>query len=397
MRKLFQIQIYLNFLMAVTILITSNTIKAWLYLVILSVVILVKRNRRISHVINIIFLPTIFIDQLVIVANLLIHNFSNLTIIFFWLYFVGAIVTLIPITKVEYGKIKKPIFRLLASIWITTFTFTSFSLSLKNISQDGFLVGLNKSEMVYALTMLIYVYFVLESWGYKLYFNLPTFKKKKWQFILVFGITIWLIFFKVFSGIAQDWQEAVWKWNFSLINPIDSIYLKNVWCVYFYSLEAGIGEEAIRYIDLVLLLIIFKNQKWRIGGAVIGSAILFALPHIKNVFSSELRLSPMETAGQIIDTFGFGCFAAILILYSGKLWITMIIHTLYDFLIFSETPLADPSTTFFFDGNGHVMNIIIRVGGWLILWSMFSILLLIRNKKLIKHNVQILTKKQILI
>lgn len=69
-------------------------------------------------------------------------------------------------------------------------------------------------------------------------------------------------------------------------------------------------------------------------------AILFTLPHIENAFGSELRLSAAMTTFQVIDTFGFGCFAAALILYSGKLWVTMVIHALYDFLIFSSTPLT---------------------------------------------------------
>ena len=72
--------------------------------------------------------------------------------------------------------------------------------------------------------------------------------------------------------------------------------------------------------------------------------------------------------------------AAVLILYSGKLWPTMVIHALYDILTFSETPLTQ-------DGVGIF-------GGNLVLWVSFAAFLLIKNRKLIKQNVQILTQVQ---
>ena len=74
--------------------------------------------------------------------------------------------------------------------------------------------------------------------------------------------------------------------GFFLTEPV---FLKNAWSVYLYSIEAGIGEEAARYINLILLLVLFKNKKWQINGAILGSAILFALPHIGNAFASELK------------------------------------------------------------------------------------------------------------
>lgn len=184
-----------------------------------------------------------------------------------------------------------------------------YLLTLKNVNPDGFLVSLNKSGLFYALAILVYVYFAVKSWGYEFCFNLPTFKGKKLQllsFILIFGIAIWLSFFQTFSRFAQRWQELFWNWDFSLLDPTESVRLKNAWPVFLYSIEAGIGEEAARYINLVLLLVIFKSKKWQINGAVLGSAILFALPHIGNAFASELKQTPLATAFQVIDTFGFG-------------------------------------------------------------------------------------------
>lgn len=394
MKKVFQAQLYLNILMAVIILINYHTVKDWIYLGILAVAVVVSKNKRISQLINTVLIPMVFIDQVRNLSGIFIQHFSNLTVPIFWIYAIGTIMVLIPVTIVEYGKIKKTIWRLIASVWMINFIIMCCrSLTLKNVNPDGFLMSLNKSGLIYALTILVYVYFAVKSWGYEFYFNLPTFKGKKLQllsFILIFGLAIWISFFEVFSEFAQRWQELFWNWDFSLLDPTEPVFLKNAWSVYLYSIEAGIGEEAARYINLVLLLVIFKSKKWQINGAVLGSAILFALPHIGNAFASELKQTPLATAFQVIDTFGFGCFAAVLILYSGKLWPTMIIHTLYDILVFSETPLTQDSVGIFGGNTGQFTHVIIS----LVLWVNFAIFILIKNRKLIKQNVQILTKVQ---
>lgn len=394
MKKVFQAQLYLNILMAVIILINYHTVKDWIYLGILAVAVVVSKNKRISQLINTVLIPMVFIDQVRNLSGIFIQHFSNLIVPIFWIYAIGTIMVLIPVTIVEYGKIKKPIWRLITSVWMINFIIMCCrSLTLKNINPDGFLMSLNKSGLIYALTILVYVYFAVKSWGYEFYFNLPTFKGKKLQllsFILIFGLAIWISFFEVFSEFAQRWQELFWNWDFSLLDPIEPVFLKNAWSVYLYSIEAGIGEEAARYINLVLLLVIFKSKKWQINGAVLGSAILFALPHIGNAFASELKQTPLATSFQVIDTFGFGCFAAVLILYSGKLWPTMIIHTLYDILVFSETPLTQDSVGIFGGNTGQFTHVIIS----LVLWVNFAIFILIKNRKLIKQNVQILTQVQ---
>ena len=394
MKKVFQAQLYLNILMAVIILINYHTVKDWIYLGILAVAVVVSKNKRISQLINTVLIPMVFIDQVRNLSGIFIQHFSNLTVPIFWIYAIGTIMVLIPVTIVEYGKIKKTIWRLIASVWMINFIIMCCrSLTLKNVNPDGFLMSLNKSGFIYALTILVYVYFAVKSWGYEFYFNLPTFKGKKLQllsFILIFGVAIWISFFEVFSEFAQRWQELFWNWDFSLLDPTEQKKIKNAWSVYLYSIEAGIGEEAGRYINLVLLLVIFKSKKWQINGAVLGSAILFALPHIGNAFASELKQTPLATAFQVIDTFGFGCFAAVLILYSGKLWPTMIIHTLYDILVFSETPLTQDSVGIFGGNTGQFTHVIIS----LVLWVNFAIFILIKNRKLIKQNVQILTQVQ---
>ena len=194
MKKVFQAQLYLNILMAVIILINYHTVKDWIYLGILAVAVVVSKNKRISQLINTVLIPMVFIDQVRNLSGIFIQHFSNLTVPIFWIYAIGTIMVLIPVTIVEDGKIKKTIWRLIASVWMINFIIMCCrSLTLKNVNPDGFLMSLNKSGFIYALTILVYVYFAVKSWGYEFYFNLPTFKGKKLQllsFILIFGVAI---------------------------------------------------------------------------------------------------------------------------------------------------------------------------------------------------------------
>lgn len=157
MKKVFQAQLYLNILIAVIILINYHTVKDWIYLGILALAVVVSKNKRISQLINIVLIPMIFIDQVRNLSDILIQHFSQLTLLIFWIYAVGTIIVLIPVTIVEYGKIKKPIWRLIASVWMINFVIMfCYLLTLKNVNPDGFLVSLNKSGLVYALAILVY-------------------------------------------------------------------------------------------------------------------------------------------------------------------------------------------------------------------------------------------------
>lgn len=208
MKKVFQIQLYLNILIAIIILISYHTVKDWIYLGILVAAVLVSKNKKISQLINTVLIPMIFIEQVRDLGNILMQHLSKLTILIFWIYALVTVIVLIPVTIVEYGKIKKPIWRLIASVWmINVVIMYCHLLTLKNVNPDGFLMSLNKSGLVYALAILVYVYFAVKSWGYEFYFNLPTFKGKKLQllsFILIFGLAIWISFLKYLVNLLRD-------------------------------------------------------------------------------------------------------------------------------------------------------------------------------------------------
>ena len=69
-----------------------------------------------------------------------------------------------------------------------------------------------------------------------------------------------------------------------------------------------------------------------------------------------------------------------LILYSGKLWPTMVIHALYDILTFSETPLTQDGVGIFGGNIGSLIHVIIS----LVLWVSFAAFLFNQEQKINK-------------
>ncbi|MBA1393047.1 CPBP family intramembrane metalloprotease, partial [Lactobacillus sp. XV13L] len=91
------------------------------------------------------------------------------------------------------------------------------------------------------------------------------------------------------------------------------------------ALEPGILEETERYLNIIILLAGFNRfPKWRVPIAVYGSALLFGLPHLSNlgIYGETLP----ATLAQAIGVTGDGFLWAVLYLYSGKIWPSMLAH-----------------------------------------------------------------------
>lgn len=224
-KKVLKIQFYLNIILAVVLLFKYNDVYFWEYLIILVLTLLLSKNAKAFKLLSIIFFPIIFVDQFTFLINLLIKLLPHFITIIYFLYFIGALTLIVPVTKESYAKIKTPIFRLLASSWLTVSVLATNVVVLKNIEHDTFLYGFNNSAITNGLVVFVYMYCVIKSWGYRFYFNLPfNFSNKKniIMLILTASLSIWIILFSAFNFMAINWSEVFWNWNFSLINPLDS-------------------------------------------------------------------------------------------------------------------------------------------------------------------------------
>lgn len=74
----------------------------------------------------------------------------------------------------------------------------------------------------------------------------------------------------------------------------------------------------------------------RIELIVLASSLIFSLNHYVNILTEQKSI--IDATFQVADVFSFGCLLAIIFLYIGKLWLAMIIHTIWDFIVFAMTP-----------------------------------------------------------
>lgn len=302
-------QLYFNIILS--IIISFKYQDAWIISGILIVTLLVV-NKRLFQLLGIIVFPVVFVQQFSIGANMLIKVFPGSTNFIYIFYVLGMLILIIPLAKEIYGAIRNPIFQLVASIWLAISVLGTGSPNLSNIDQDSFLYGLNNSHLLNGLIIFVYAYFVIESWGYRFQLNLPFDFSKNSNIIflfLVIAIALWISFLSVFTYTARTWNTVFWNWDFSVINPLDSDRLKNVWEILLQSLRAGIAEESERYINILLILTILKNKKLQIEWAILGSSLIFALSHFLNLYSvPPYQMTLNQVVHQVINAFGLGCF-----------------------------------------------------------------------------------------
>lgn len=306
-------------------------------LLLVSVLFMYKQYKRLSQTFNIIVLPYIFFYVYSDCFNLLLKSLNGLETILYIVYFLGMLALLIPVTIHDYDTIKHPIWQLLASIWIIVNLFLA---PVIKIDHGEFIMGLNRSELLLALVFLEYTYFVVKGWGYRFTFNL----KVKAHFfyclllLVLLAVTVWISFFNTFILSATDWSQALWSWDFSLIKSTDSATMKNIWQLLFSALDAGIMEESARYIFLLTLLVMFAKRKGQAIYSILLSSVIFSLLHIFNFSTPGTTVNAVLF--QVLHAFGFGCLLGTILLYSGKLWLPILLHAFADFLTLSLTPLG---------------------------------------------------------
>ena len=81
-----KIQLYINLVLAVLLIARYHDIYFEVYLVILILSLLVRKNKKLFQLISIIFLPVIFVDQLTYSMRLLIEILPNMSVIIYILY-----------------------------------------------------------------------------------------------------------------------------------------------------------------------------------------------------------------------------------------------------------------------------------------------------------------------
>ncbi|KGG54902.1 CPBP family intramembrane glutamic endopeptidase [Lactobacillus sp. wkB10] len=181
---------------------------------------------------------------------------------------------------------------------------------------------INNSGVLGIPILISITYFVMSSWKiqkpHKVFSRNCSISFSSVITLFLFGNLCWKAQPILNSVINHTNTSSLY---FSRINPV----------IICSALRAGIAEEwLMRFIIIALLAQIFRSNKDGIYLIVLIDGLIFGLWHITNVCSQTLSV----TINQIIHATGWGFLYAAIYLYTHSILLTMIHHSLYDFINF---------------------------------------------------------------
>lgn len=242
----------------------------------------------------------------------------------------------IPVVVVNFPVVKNWFMRL----FMIFILYLNYSYNVNRfLGTSGVIKAIIRSGVIIALATFILAFFITRAWQLKFQWNLKLGKSKNFQWlalIILLIFSVWFAFFNSFVTLAPSLADLLcfWQWDFSTFE----VTLNSV----LAAIEAGIFEETLRYLNLVILLVAMRNFKYRMIFAIVISSILFSLSHLGNLGISTflIKFDLETTLQQVVYTFGAGMLFAVIYLYTGKLWLSISIHGLVDLIALSETPLT---------------------------------------------------------
>lgn len=242
----------------------------------------------------------------------------------------------IPVVVVNFPVVKNWFMRL----FMIFILYLNYSYNVNRfLGTSGVIKAIIRSGVIIALATFILAFFIAQAWQLKFQWNLKLGKSKNFQWlalILLLIFSVWFAFFNSFVTLAPSLPDLLyfWQWDLSTFE----VTLNSV----LAAIEAGIFEETLRYLNLVILLVAMRNFKYRMIFAIVISSILFSLSHLGNLGISTflIKFDLETTLQQVVYTFGAGMLFAVIYLYTGKLWLSISIHGLIDLIALSETPLT---------------------------------------------------------
>ncbi|WP_314736924.1 CPBP family intramembrane glutamic endopeptidase [Limosilactobacillus urinaemulieris] len=236
------------------------------------------------------------------------------------LVLLSYLVIFIPYTKLYVKPLRNTWLRLL---WVIFF----FQIAIGPASYYGVTVttgnvwftSLITTGCLGAIVYLIVIIKAFASWHLQTPLSFAKYHVKvNWGVILVYLLLVLLFLYSNLTG----YQELRMKGGLQL------------WQDFLTSLESGIGEETLcRFAILTLLMIICRHSKWKVPLVIFTSSLIFGLLHFINLIDQSWSL----TVYQFCFTTVSGIFFALIFLYTGRLWLVMVIHFVMDFVSsFSE-------------------------------------------------------------
>ena len=235
-------------------------------------------------------------------------------------YFISILVLLsylvifIPYTKLYVKPLRNNWLRLLWVIFFFQIAIGPASYyGITATTGNGWFTSIMTTGCLGAIAYLIIIIKAFVSWHLQTPLSFAKYHVKvNWGVILVYLL---LVLFFLYSNLA-NYQELRMKSGLQL------------WQDFLTSLESGVGEETLcRFAILTLLMLLCRHSKWKVPLVILASSLFFGLLHFINLIDQSWPL----TVYQFCFTTISGIFFALIFLYTGRLWLVMLIHFVMDF------------------------------------------------------------------
>lgn len=208
--------------------------------------------------------------------------------------------------------------------WMNTVLAMEIAFPLKFAGPHAFAV-LITTGAVGAIAYFVMVTTVMRAWQ----LSWPGIKPQFgwgfswWVLVVLIVVDLWFTYWNAY-GTGNRWQNVLTAYNFTWKRPTGMLTMQ--------AFEAGVAEETLcRFGFLGCLLYAFREFKNRIPIAVVLSSALFGLMHYFNLLGQSFSM----TTVQVLSAFSMGMFFAVVYLYTGQLWIAMLMHFLLDWTSFT--------------------------------------------------------------
>lgn len=194
-------------------------------------------------------------------------------------------------------------------------------------------------------------------------------------------------------GLRPHWSGDFNWWILLVLVVIDLLFTSlNVgqwpnlhlinWHLTMSAFEAGVTEETLfRFAVLGILFYAWRNIKQRLPLAIVTSALLFGLAHLSNAMLQHWDMTVL----QALSAFALGLFFAVVYVYTGQLWLAIVMHGLLDWTSFIVTgsDLMKGATTWA-DWLSAILELVVFAG--ITAWMMFG-----QRRKVMERHVARLT------
>lgn len=193
------------------------------------------------------------------------------------------------------------------------------------------------------ISATLLVIYAMVHWGYQL-------PQLKFNHHLNYW---WLALLVIPRFLVMGFSAGSWSRFFSLplqirlVIPNNSLTTATIYAVFTIVTVCFKEELIFRYLFLAQILNAVKGSvRTRILKTTLITATLFAAWHLHHIFYQPFT----TTCLQILAAFGMGVVFAIIYLYTGTIWVTVIMHSIFDLfsvdMAGSVTPFVSQPTSF---------------------------------------------------